>query len=63
MHYIEIQTMEGKRLEWVTIAGDTDEKRLIEWGNRLKMANPDRPVNIRITDGLHGEVVGSWQKE
>lgn len=63
MHYIEIQTMEGKRLEWVAIAADSDKNRLMNWGNRLKDANPDLPVNIRLTDGFQGDVVVSWQDE
>jgi hypothetical protein len=64
MPVIEIQTIEGGRLEWVAIYSDSDPERAIRWGDRLVggMVRPARP-NIRILNRLHGEVIGAWQQE
>ena len=64
MAVIEIQTIEGGRLEWVAIYSDTDTERAVRWGDRLVagFVRPDRP-NIRILNRLHGEVIGAWQTE
>lgn len=66
MAAIEIQTNEGGRLEWVTIATDTNQDRLIEWGDRLLAGfhRGDIKPNIRILDKeAHrgGVVIGAWQ--
>ena len=64
MPVIEIQTIEGGRLEWVAIYSDTDTDRAIRWGDQLVsgIVPPARP-RIRILNHLHGEVLGAWQSE
>lgn len=59
---IEIQTIEGGRLEWVAICSDSNKERAIEWGDRLLMGVHPKPF-LRVTDGLRGAVIGAWQKE
>lgn len=62
MAVIEINTIEGGRLERVAIYSDTDTERAIRWGDRLVQGfvRPTRP-HIRILNRLHGEVIGAWQ--
>ena len=60
---VEIQTIEGGRLEWVAIMSDTNQTRAIEWGEKLLRGMGDFKPNLRVTDGLHGPVTGAWQAE
>lgn len=64
MAAIEIQTTgEGKRLEWVTIYTDSDERRAVEWGDKLVGNMGGFAPFIRILDRPHGNVIGAWQSE
>lgn len=68
MAVIEIQTIEGGRLEWVAIAADTNQERLIDWGHRLLAGfhRNDLKPSIRILDKeAHrgGVVIGAWQDD
>jgi hypothetical protein len=62
MAVIEIQTIEGGRLEWVAIYRDTDAARAIEWGDKLLLIARPKP-NLRILDRQLGRVIGAWQPE
>jgi hypothetical protein len=62
MAVIEIQTIEGGRLEWVAIYSDSNTERAMGWGNRLLLGTLPKP-NLRILDRLHGSVIGAWQSE
>lgn len=62
MAVIEIQTIEGGRLDWVAIYSDTRMDRAIRWGDYL--VNGVRPApNLRILDRMHGNVIGAWQRD
>lgn len=63
MAVIEIQTIEGGRLEWVAIYRDSNPERAVEWGNRLVGNMETVKPSIRILDCLHGKVIGAWQTE
>lgn len=60
---IEIQTIEGGRLEWVAICSDSNQDRAIEWGEALLRGMGEFKPALRVTDGLRGPVIGAWQAE
>lgn len=62
MSIIEIQTIEGGRLEWVGIYSDSNSDRAIRWGDSLLRGTSPRP-SLRILDGRLGKVVGAWQAD
>lgn len=64
---IEIQTIEGGRIEWVGIMRSSDDKSAIEWGDALLAGFHNRGLGnlkpaLRITD-WRGVVIGAWQAE
>ena len=73
MAVIEIQTMEGGRLEWVAVFMSTDADIALRWGNQLIHGFETAPrsmqglkPSLRILDKeMHrgGKVIGSWQSE
>lgn len=62
MAVIEIQTIEGGRFAWAAIYLDSDQRRAIEWGDRLLQRVHPRP-SLRILDHELGNVIGAWQDE
>jgi hypothetical protein len=62
MSIIEIQTIEGGRLEWVGIYSGSNDGHTIRWGDDLISRVNPKP-NIRILDRQHGKVIGAWQAE
>lgn len=63
MSIIEIETIEGGRLQWVAISSDTNTDRLINWANNLTHGVTP-PPNLRIlTREQHrgGTVIATWQ--
>jgi hypothetical protein len=62
MAVIEIQTIEGGRLEWVAIYQDSNASRAIEWGDKLLWTVHPKP-SLRILERLHGKVIGAWQAD
>lgn len=65
MAIVEIQTIEGGRLEWVAIYRDSNTERACRWGDQLLSGfRPREPKPfLRILDGPLGKVIGAWQAE
>lgn len=61
MAVIEIQTIEGGRIDWVAIYSDTDTKSAVEWVDYLLIQAREPKPHFRILDKLHGNVIGAWQ--
>lgn len=67
---IEIQTIEGGRLEWVSIFSSTSDVDAVRWGDTLLEGFGSRwagrvgnfKPNLRVTDSK-GNVIGAWQAE
>ncbi len=63
MAAIEIQTMEGPRIEWVTVYFDSDTESAIRWVDYLLLGAQDPKPYFRLLDKIHGTVIGAWQEE
>lgn len=63
MAVIEVQTIEGGRIDWVAIYSDTDPERAVEWVDRLLMNAREPKPHFRILDKRFGKVIGAWQEE
>lgn len=65
MAVIEIQTIEGGRLEWVGIMSASRFEDAIAWGDAMHLARYPKGMkpNLRILDRPHGKVIGAWQEE
>lgn len=67
---VEIQTIEGGRLEWVGVAhfaGNKAVELACRWGDILHSGFNQSPAfmkpNLRLVSSKDGKVLGAWQKE
>lgn len=65
MAVVEIQTIEGGRLEWVGIMTASETEDAVRWGDAMMLARYPWGMKpkLRLLDRPHGTVIGAWQAE